>query len=62
MGNVKYRGRLDRDKKEKIMKLEIDWAGLAKAVIKAIWPFLAGALGGFTTGCSFCGSGVGLTL
>ena len=40
----------------------IDWKGLLKAVIKAAFPFLAGALGGVVSGCSFCGSGVGVTL
>ena len=44
------------------MKLSIDWLGMLKAVVKAAFPFLAGALGGVITGCSFCGSGVGLTL
>ena len=44
------------------MKLDIDWAGLIKAVAKAVWPFFAGALGGLVSGCSFCGSGVGLTM
>ena len=28
------------------MKLEIDWLEMAKAVAKAIWPFIAGAFGG----------------
>ena len=28
------------------MKLEIDWLEMAKAVAKAIWPFVAGAFGG----------------
>ena len=39
------------------MKLDIDWAGLAKAVAKAIWPFLAGALAGFLAGCTVGGVG-----
>ena len=34
------------------MKLDIDWSGLIKAVVKAVWPFLAGGLGGFLTGCT----------
>lgn len=28
------------------MKLNIDWAGMLKAAVKAIWPFIAGAVGG----------------
>ena len=28
------------------MKLNLDWAGMLKAVAKAICPFIAGALGG----------------
>jgi hypothetical protein len=28
------------------MKLEIDWAGMLKAAVKAVWPFIAGAVGG----------------
>ena len=31
------------------MKLEIDWAGMLKAAVKAIWPFIAGAVGGIGT-------------
>ena len=38
------------------MKLEIYWAGMLKAALKAIWPFIAGAVGGdivsVTSGCS----------
>ena len=41
---------------------KIDWTGLVKAIVKTAWPFFAGAFGGFLTGCSFCGSGVGVTL
>ena len=44
------------------MKLNIDWKGLVKAVIKAIIPFLSGAVGGILTGCSMFGSGVGVTI
>ena len=44
------------------MKLDIDWAGLVKAVLKAAFPFFAGAIGGLVTGCSLCGSGVGVTM
>ena len=44
------------------MKLNIDWKGLVKAVIKAIIPFLSGALGGLLSGCSMFGSGVGVTI
>ena len=43
------------------MNLNIDWKGMLLAAAKAIWPFLAGALGGLVSGCSFCGSGIGMT-
>ena len=39
------------------MKLNLDWAAMAKAVAKAIWPFVAGALGGFLSGCTLGGIG-----
>ena len=39
------------------MKLDIDWYALAKAVAKAIWPFLAGAAGGVFAGCTVGGIG-----
>ena len=39
------------------MKHEIDWAGMLKAVAKAIWPFIAGALGGILSGCTVGGIG-----
>ena len=35
------------------MKLDIDWAELAKAV----WPFIAGAVGGLISGCTVGGIG-----
>jgi len=44
------------------MKIDIDWKAMALAVVKAVWPFVAGAFGGLVTGCSFMGSGVGVTL
>ena len=44
------------------MKISIDWRGMLKAVIKAIIPFLSGALGGLLSGCSMFGSGVGVTI
>ena len=44
------------------MKLIIDWRGMVKAIVKAVAPFLAGALGGLLSGCSIYGSGVGATL
>ena len=44
-------------RKEHIMKLEIDWLEMIKAVAKAIWPFLAGAFGGLFSGCTFGGIG-----
>ena len=40
----------------------IDWRGMARAVLKAVWPFFAGSVGGLLTGCSITGSGLGLTL
>jgi hypothetical protein len=43
--------------KETKMKLDIDWAAMAKAVAKAIWPFIAGAMGGLFAGCTFGGVG-----
>ena len=39
------------------MKLEIDWAGMLKAAAKAVWPFLAGAVGGIFSGCTVGGIG-----
>ena len=39
------------------MKIEIDWLEMAKAVAKAIWPFVAGAFGGLFSGCTFGGIG-----
>ena len=34
------------------MKTGIDWSGLLKAVLKAVWPFVAGAVGGLISGCT----------
>ena len=34
------------------MKLDIDWPGLIKAVLKAAFPFIAGAAGGLLSGCT----------
>ena len=34
------------------MKLDIDWTGLLRAVVKAVWPFVAGAVGGLFAGCT----------
>ena len=39
-------------RKEKGMKIKIDWYALAKALLKAAWPFVAGALGGLVAGCT----------
>ena len=39
------------------MKLNIDWAGMLKAAVKAIWPFIAGAVGGIFSGCTIGGIG-----
>ena len=44
------------------MKVNIDWRGMMRAAIKAMLPFLTGALAGFLTGCSVTGSGIGLTI
>ncbi len=44
------------------MKLNLDWRGMLKAALKAVWPFLAGALGGSLSGCSMFGSGIGATI
>ena len=45
------------NKKGNNMKLEIDWAGMLKAALKAVWPFIAGAVGGLFTGCTIAGIG-----
>ena len=42
------------------MKLDIDWAGMLKALWRAAWPFLTGALGGFLAGCTVGGIGPNL--
>ena len=39
------------------MKLKIDWSALLCAVIKAAWPFVAGAVGGLFAGCTVGGIG-----
>ncbi|MBR2488348.1 MAG: hypothetical protein IKB52_04445 [Kiritimatiellae bacterium] len=39
------------------MKTGIDWSGLLKAVLKAVWPFVAGAVGGLISGCTVGGIG-----
>ena len=44
-------------RKEKDMKLKIDWHTLVKALLKAIWPFIAGAVGGIVSGCTVGGVG-----
>ena len=44
------------------MKLNVDWRGMMKAIVKAIIPFLSGALGGLLSGCWMFGSGVGVTI
>ena len=52
----------DNERKGNEMKLNIDWRGMLKAVLKAIWPFVAGAAGGLFSGCSVFGSGLGPTV
>ena len=44
------------------MKIQIDWMGMVKAIVKAVVPFLSGALGGLLSGCSIYGSGIGATM
>ena len=40
------------------MKLDIDWLGWLRAIIKASVPFFAGAIGGlFANGCTVGGIG-----
>ena len=39
------------------MNLNIDWKGLAKALLRAALPFLAGAVGGVVAGCTVGGIG-----
>ena len=40
----------------------IDWFGLCKAILKTALPFFSGAIGGFLSGCSVTGTGIGLTM
>ena len=51
------RGQRQNKKGKTKMKLNIDWNELAKAVIKAVWPFIAGAVGGLFAGCTVGGIG-----
>ena len=39
------------------MKLKIEWKEMLTAMLKAAWPFLAGAVGGIFSGCTFGGIG-----
>ena len=39
------------------MKAKIDRNGLLVAVLKAVWPFVAGAVGGAISGCTVGGIG-----
>ena len=39
------------------MNIDIDWTELAKALWKAAWPFIAGAVGGLFAGCTVGGIG-----
>ena len=39
------------------MKLNIDWNALLSAVFRAVWTFIAGAVGGLFTGCTVGGIG-----
>jgi hypothetical protein len=47
----------NKPKKGNNMKLNIDWAGMLKAAVKAVWPFIAGAVGGIFSGCTVGGIG-----
>ena len=37
------------------MKLNLDWTEMLKAMAKAAWPFIAGAIGGLLSGCTVGG-------
>ena len=52
----------NNERKGNEMKLNIDWRGMLRAALKAVWPFVAGAAGGLFSGCSIFGSGVGATV
>ena len=39
------------------MKTGIDWNALLMAVLKAVWPFIGGAIGGLISGCTVGGIG-----
>ena len=43
------------------MTFNIDWRGMVKAILKAMLPFMSGALGGLLSGCSVYGTGAGVT-
>ena len=38
------------------MKTGIDWSGMLKAVLKAVRPFIGGAIGGLISGCTVEGA------
>ena len=40
-----------------MFKDDFDWAALFKAVLEAAWPFIAGGVGGFLSGCTVGGFG-----
>lgn len=44
------------------MKTSFDWRGLIAAIIKAVLPFISGAIGDILAGCSMTGSGIGITV
>ena len=48
---------MDMSKKGNNMKLKIEWKEMLTAMLKAAWPFLAGAVGGIFSGCTFGGIG-----
>ena len=38
--------------------MSFNWKSVLLAVLKSLWPFVAGLLGGVASGCSMFGSGV----
>ena len=48
-------------RKVQIMNFEFDWRGALQAVLKALIPFLSGAIGGLLSGCLVYGTGAGVT-
>ena len=56
--NIEYDTNFKTEKERKTkMKLNLDWSEMLKAMAKAAWPFIAGALGGLLSGCTVGGIG-----